>query len=273
MADTNTPLDQALEAYSDLLVRTITNLIYLDPPQNMRTPLMPHELYKLIESEPPRTRANRLGRRLDGKDWPCFAHSMAGYQRLTNLAKCVRQVMKDDVPGDFIETGVWRGGACILMRGISRAGGQGHRKVFVADSFEGLPPPDVENYPQDAGDKHYLLKHVLGISQEIVEANFQAYDLLDENVVFMKGWFKDTLPTLKDDDQFSIVRLDGDMYESTIQAIEILYPKLSAGGYLIVDDYGAVRACKVAIDEYREKNGITDTLHQIDWTGAYWRKS
>ncbi|MEO0486882.1 MAG: TylF/MycF/NovP-related O-methyltransferase [Pseudomonadota bacterium] len=271
MAKTTDPLETALDAYCDLMVRTLTNLVYLDPEQTRR-PRMAHDLYRNIVNETPGARLRRERRRAQGRDWPVFAHSMAGYYRLTNLSRCVRQVIKDDVPGDFIETGVWRGGASILMRGVSNLAGGADRKVYLADSFEGLPPPDLENFPQDEGDKLYLFKEQLGISEEKVRKNFETYNLLDDNVVFVKGWFKDTLPTLEAD-QFAIVRLDGDMYESTIQAIEALYPKLSPGGYLIVDDYGAIAQCRQAIGEYREKHGITEPLTKIDWTGMYWRKA
>ena len=264
--------ETALAAYSELMVRTISNMIYLDPPQLQRRVVPRHQLYRRIAEETPdQYEARREARRV-GRDWPADAHSMAGYQRLRNLGDCVLDVLKNDVPGDFIETGVWRGGACILMRGLSKAAGQGDRKTFVADSFEGLPPPSPDEFPADKGDTHFTRKEALGISLEQVQDNFRAYDLLDDNVVFLKGWFKDTLPKL-DAKAFAIVRLDGDMYESTIQAIEILYPRLSPGGYLIVDDYGAVKGCREAIEDYRSANGITEPLQQVDWTGMFWQKA
>jgi O-methyltransferase len=70
-----------------------------------------------------------------------------------------------------------------------------------------------------------------------------------------------------------VVRLDGDIYESTIQAFEALFDRLSAGGYLIVDDYGALPNCKTAVHDFRAARGITEDIHLIDWTGVYWRKS
>ncbi len=262
----------ALNAYSDLLVRTICNMIYLDPAQNKRRLIPKFKLYRQIVDETDETREKRMESRINGADWPSCAHSMAGYKRLRNLADCMLEVLKNDIPGDFIETGVWRGGACILMRGLSKAANQEKRKTYVADSFEGLPPPNAEEYPADKGDTLYTRSDMLGITLESVQDNFRSYDLLDDNVVFMKGWFKDTLPQLKAK-KFAIIRLDGDMYESTIQAIEELYPKLAVGGYIIVDDFGAVRGCKKAINDYRESHGITDPIEKVDWTGVYWKKS
>ena len=93
---------------------------------------------------------------------------------------------------------------------------------------------------------------------------------MDEQVKFLKGWFKDTLPKALIE-KFSLVRLDGDMYESTMDAIVNLYPKLSVGGFLIVDDY-CIENCKKAITDYRIANNITDTIIDIDGTGIFWQK-
>ena len=265
--------DVALEAYSDLLARAISNTIYLDPSQVSHKTAKPrHRLYRRIADETPEQRAARAQSRWIGRDRPADAHSMAGYLRLRNLAHCVLDVIENDVPGNFIETGVWRGGACILMRGLSKAAGAPERKIFVADSFEGLPPPDLEAFPADKRDKRYTQGDYFGISLEQVQDNFRAYDLLDDNVVFLKGWFKNTLPKLEKKEKFAIIRLDGDMYESTIQAMEVLYPKLSVGGYVIVDDYGAIGACKQAIEDFRARHSISEPVQEVDWTGVYWKK-
>ena len=111
----------------------------------------------------------------------------------------------------------------------------------------------------------------LAVSQEEVEANFEKYGLLDDRVVFVKGYFEDTLPNIKCQ-KISLLRLDGDQYGSTIVALESLYPKLSNGGFVIIDDY-IVDACRSAVHDYRKANGIRDEIIQIDWTTGYWRKS
>ena len=157
------------------------------------------------------------------------------------------------------------------MRAILKAYGVTDRTVFVADSFEGLPKPDALRYPADAGDRHWTRRE-LAVSLDRVRANFARYGLLDEQVHFLMGWFKDTLP-IAPIERLAVARLDGDMYESTMDAIEALYPKLQPGGFLIMDDYGAVPACKQATEDYRERCGIREPIVPIDWTGVYWRKT
>ncbi len=170
--------------------------------------------------------------RREGKFWPSLAHTMIGTYRLENIRTSMETVLQENIPGDFIETGVWRGGACIFMRGILTAYGEQSRKVYVADSFVGLPPPDSQRYPADAGDTHYQYFQ-LAISREQVEENFKKYDLLDDQVEFVEGFFEDTLHKI-DNNAFAMIRLDGDMYGSTIVALEALYPKLSKGGFCII---------------------------------------
>jgi hypothetical protein len=204
-----------------------------------------------------------------GHDWPKLAHTMIGQKRLSSLRSCVEDVIADDVPGDFIETGVWRGGACILMRGILAAHGITDRTVWVADSFEGLPAPDEEKYPEDSGANWNEAKE-LAVSLEEVRDTFDRYGLLDDKVQFLKGWFKDTLPAAPIE-KLAIARLDGDLYESTWDGLTNLYPKLSVGGYLIIDDY-SLPMCKQAVIDYRDEHDITEAIQVIDWTGVYWRR-
>jgi O-methyltransferase len=182
----------------------------------------------------------------------------------------VTQVLADGVPGDLLEAGTWRGGAAILMRAVLEAMGDTDRTVWVADSFQGVPPPDPARYPADRGDTHWTWDD-LAVPLEEVRANFAKYGLLDDRVRFLEGWFKDTLPTAPIE-RLAVLRVDGDLYESTLDALEPLYPKVAAGGFVIVDDYGCVPACKLAVDEFRERHNITAPLEQIDWTGVLWRK-
>ena len=157
-----------------------------------------------------------------------------------------------------------------MMRGILAANALRNRKVYVADSFAGLPPPNPECYPADTGDSLHTFRE-LAIPLEQVRANFARYDLLDDDVVFLQGLFQDTLPLLKAE-RFALLRLDGDMYESTIVALTNLYPRLSPGGFVIIDDYGAIEACRKAVTDYRINMGISAEFHPIDWTGAWWQK-
>ena len=205
----------------------------------------------------------------EGKVWPAYADTMIGLKRLSNIQFCVETVIREGIDGDLIEAGVWRGGACIFMRAILAAHGIDDRKVYVADSFEGLPKPDVEKFPADKGDIHYTHPY-LAVSQEEVETNFRRYGLLDSQVVFLKGWFKDTLPQAPIE-KLGVIRLDGDMYGSTIDALTSLYPRLSEGGFVICDDY-ALPGCKRAVEDFRAENGIRGEMKAVDWTGIYWRK-
>ncbi len=203
--------------------------------------------------------------------WPLHAHTMIGEKRLDNLWQCMSGAIESGVEGDVIETGVWRGGATIFMRAVFKAYGITDRSVWVADSFQGLPPPNAEMYPADAGDSHYV-EDGLRVTLEQVQQNFAKYDLLDNQVKFLKGWFKDTLPT-SPISKLAVMRLDGDMYESTMDALNALYPKLSIGGYVIVDDFGYLKSCEQAVNDYRNRHGISDPIERIDWTGAFWRRT
>jgi O-methyltransferase len=220
------------------------------------------KIYSEVQTDPTR--------RAEGRDWPADAETMIGLKRLNNIQFCIEQVLRDNVPGDFIETGAWRGGACIFMRAVLQAYGEPARLVWVADSFEGLPKPDGR-YEQDQGDRHWKKSDVLGVSLEQVKANFARYGLLDDRVHFLKGWFKDTLPTAPIE-KIAILRADGDMYSSTMDALVNLYPKLSPGGYAIIDDYGEIESCRKAVDDFRKKENIRSPLTPIDASGVFWRK-
>jgi hypothetical protein len=239
--------------YLDMVQRCVINTIYEDPNHDRWSPHTYDEK-----------------RRELGRDWPAQAHSMIGNRRMTNLREIAEIVLQNDIPGDFIETGVWRGGACILMRAVLNAYGDNHRRVWVADSFCGLPAPDPK-LATDSLDQHYTFAELF-VPSDQVRANFSRYGLLDDQVRFLEGWFSDTLPTAPIE-QLAILRLDGDMYESTMDALGALYDKVSPGGFIIVDDFGAVAGCQKAILEFRERRGITDRLYDIDGYGAYWRKT
>lgn len=129
--------------YLDLLKSIIINEIYKDPPivrKKFISKSFPKRINKIFPAYGIGNRHN-MEYRDEGSDWPSVAHSMIGRKRMNHLQNCVETVIKESIPGDLIETGVWRGGACIFMQGILTAYGETHRKVYLADSFEGLPPP------------------------------------------------------------------------------------------------------------------------------------
>lgn len=206
-----------------------------------------------------------------GQDWPMFAHTMIGIDGLNNIQFCIEEVLKNNIPGDIIETGVWRGGSVILMRAILKAYNITNKIIWVADSFEGLPFPNCEKYPSDSGLDWIHNFPYLQVSLESVMNNFNKYALLDNQVKFLKGWFKDTLPVVPIE-KLALIRLDGDLYESTMDALVNLYPKLSVGGYIIIDDYGALETCKKAVDDFRKINNISESIEKSGWTVSYWKK-
>jgi len=210
-------------------------------------------------------------RRIGGMDWPVHAVSMIGAHRMAQLQQAVEYVIAHGVPGDLIETGVWRGGACIMMRAVLMAYGVADRRVWVADSFRGLPPPDAANYPTDRDNLLHTFEQ-LAIPVETVRRNFARYRLLDDQVVFLEGWFRDTLKGAPIE-RLAVLRLDGDLYESTMDALVALYDKVSPGGIVIVDDYGIIETCAAAVDDFRRERGIVEPIKRIDASGVYWQRA
>ena len=206
-----------------------------------------------------------------GRDCPAEAETMIGMQRLASLQQCVETVLAEDIPGDLVECGVWRGGASILMRAVLAAYGDETRCVWLADSFAGMPRPDPEKYQADKGMNLDHGAFIMVVPESEVRANFERYGLLDDRVRFLPGWFKDTLPSAPID-RIAVLRLDGDLYESTIQALDALYPRLSPGGFCIIDDYHAIKRCRQAVTDYRAKHEISAQINEIDGIGVLWRK-
>jgi O-methyltransferase/8-demethyl-8-(2,3-dimethoxy-alpha-L-rhamnosyl)tetracenomycin-C 4'-O-methyltransferase len=243
----------ARQLYLDLLIRTLANTIYQDP-----------SIHPLNEG------AFQAALRAEGRDWPAIAHTMVGLRRLENVRDLAQRALDEEIPGDFIEAGVWRGGCCILMRGVLAANGVTDRKVYGADTFAGLPPPDPQTYPQDDSWNFHRHKQ-LAVSLDQVKSNFARYGLLDDQVIFVEGSFRDTLPSLEAG-PFALIRLDGDWYESTYVALTALYPKLSPRGFVIIDDFHLIPPCRQAVIDYRAKYEITAPMHDVDWNASWWQK-
>jgi O-methyltransferase len=260
------------DLYLDLLKRALTYSLWDEPPAPIARARYQRGLFKgalvrlaswlaarrgwqIVERRP-----NTEEQRQTGQLWPMYAHTMIGRKRLDSLQRCVEQALDRGVPGDLIETGVWRGGACILMRGVLEARGVTSRRVFVADSFCGLP----DTTGCDGAE-------FLAVPRAEVEDAFRRYGLLNEQVVFLEGWFKDTLPKAPLD-RLAVMRLDGDLYESTLDALEALYPKLSPGGFCVIDDY-AIEGARRAVADYRRRHGVTEEIVPIDQTGVYWQRA
>ncbi len=275
-----------IRIYSDLLKKILTasiydqsswSVVYMDPPEWRRD----KNVFRLIRNHIKWNIIKWLKRRslsivkttpLDfkareaGNDWPnLMGFTMVGHRRLDNLEACIEDVLKNNVEGDFIETGAWRGGVTMYMRALLKAHGVTDRIVWVADSFEGLPVPASE---EDGWDLSQV--QMLKVSIEQVKENFKKLGLLDDQVRFLKGWFCDTLP-IAPIGKLAILRLDGDMYSSTMDSLNNLYPKLSKGGYVIVDDYYSWTSCYQAVSDYLKLNGLVPDIRKIDDHAAYWK--
>lgn len=268
--------------YLDLLKRTLVNLIY--PEHELRIELLEEhgrpgglageQLMRDIRYRQPAEYEEIVASKLDGavrRRRPSrFSHTMVGMARLDNLEYCARRVFADGVPGDFMEAGVCQGGAAIFMRGLQVALGQEDRRVWLADSFEGLPPPTHEVDRAWDLDWSEERQPWLACDLDAVRDNFRTYGLLDDGVRWLQGWFSDTLPEAPVE-RLAILRADADLYQSTREILDSLYHRVSPGGFVVIDDY-AVDACRHAVDEFREEHGVTEPIRRIDWTGVYWRR-
>jgi hypothetical protein len=233
---------QAEQLYIDLVKRCILELPSGDTELPHRQPLgrLPTVVLELVK---------KAGSYVHGAqpDFSDDAHWMLGRKRLDKLQDCIEIILGDDVPGDFIETGVKRGGAVLLMRAILKAYGITDRVVWATDAFEGQPAP------------------------ERVRRNFERYGLLDNQLRILHGWFREMLATAPVG-RLALLRLDGEDHQSILDALAPLYPKLSPGGFVIIDDYH-LPVCARAVQEYREREGIREPIHPIDGSAVYWRRS
>jgi hypothetical protein len=213
--------------------------------------------------------AEELSLRVMGSDWPFSGLTMVGLERLDDLQACIESVVADGVEGDLIEAGTWRGGAAILARATLDSLGADDRTLVLADSFQGLPAPDRGAFPEDR-DLDLSRVDFLAVSAEEVRSHFARFEL-DHDLEFVRGLFHESLPGLRGR-RWSVVRLDGDTYEATWVGLESLYPGLSAGGYVILDDYGLIKECRAAVEDFRRENGITAPIVKADWNGIRWRR-
>lgn len=249
-----------LGLYLDLLKRSLTNTLYgFEPDTNEESEVrFVHSFIQHYIKGP--------------------AVSMLPLTRFDNMQCCIADVVDSGIPGDFIETGVWRGGATIFMRAMLKALGITDRTVWVADSFEGLPEPDAHKFPLEAKTHQGVVMtqvyNHFAVTLEEVQSNFAAYGMLDEQVRFLKGWFKDTLP-IAPIGELAIMRLDGDYYKSTMDALTNLYDKLCVGGYAIIDDYGedSWTYCRKAVDDFRRERGIEEPMIQVNSKCFFWKRN
>ena len=211
--------------------------------------------------------------RAEGRDWPRHALTMSGLRRLDDVQACVEAVVREGVVGDLIEAGCWRGGGSILMRAALDSLGAGERTVWVADSFQGFAPSDpVANAGEYAAtlEPYLAVFDFLSAPLGTVEEAFARLGCA-EGTRFVPGFFADTLPGLQGR-RWSLIRLDADTYDATLLALRCLYPGLAVGGYLLIDDYGALEECREAVERFRSEHDIAEPIETVDWTAVRWRR-
>jgi O-methyltransferase len=207
-------------------------------------------------------------KRRDGQDWPVTAETMVGLTRLNQLHAALDYVVQKSIPGDLLEAGVWRGGAGIFMAAYLEVYGLQDRTVYLADSFEGLPPPSW-SYQADATSRLHKFAY-LAVGKEEVVRNFRKYDVSLDRVEFLEGFFGDSLPSA-DVKNLALLRMDGDMYESTFDILVNLYHKVSEGGIVIVDDWKIPQAQK-AVRDFLGEAGKDVDFQAIDDTAVFFYK-
>ena len=198
-----------------------------------------------------------------------MVYSMAEEPEIDFIRFAIKNVIDDKIEGDILEMGVWKGGMGIWMNYLLHHYRASTRNLWLFDAFEEFPEPKYE------GDKYvHPVSKILYErfpSIENVKSNFEKFELLTNNLCFVKGRFDKSVSNV-DIPQISILHLDCDYYDSTLICLEKYYPQISPGGYVIVNryHYEHVHARK-AIDEYREKYKIQHPIHRIGNTYIYWR--
>jgi O-methyltransferase/8-demethyl-8-(2,3-dimethoxy-alpha-L-rhamnosyl)tetracenomycin-C 4'-O-methyltransferase len=242
--------DKSRDAYLDLVKRAITNYLYLGSDQAV-------EQFRCV------THYN-----LQTSKWKIDALSrpktLLTRSQLDLVQEAVLAVTRNNVPGDFLEAGIWRGGVIILMRALIDAYNIEGRKIVAADSFEGIPKNTrALNDPVDQWNDRWVA------SLKEVKEGIARFGLLDYRIEFLPGYFEDSLKALKGR-TFSVIRLDSDSYDSVETSLEYLYPLVPTGGFVIIDDWH-LPGCRMAVTAYREQLGIRDEVHERDGN-AFWVK-
>jgi len=208
--------------------------------------------------------------RMKGNDWPPWGQTMVGHLRLLNVRTAIEDTVKNNVPGDFVELGTWRGGTCIFAKAIFNVMGETSRKVHLFDAFE-----KIQSYDTTQGN----FVDFLAATQDSVSHNFQKFGVLDDNVEFHKGLFKNTVPAFvaaNPNLQLSVLRIDGNFYDSYQDALYYLFPLVPVGGYVIFDDVfvnngdEAIMQCWL---DFKKDNSVPEELTRIDDVSAYFKKT
>ncbi len=205
----------------------------------------------------------------------CKPFTMTSTERLYSVYKSVEYCIKNNIEGDFVECGVWKGGSSMMIALTLQKNNITDRKIYLYDTYEGMSKPSKEdvNYANNIAEKKYTetMNSESGSDWcrseiEEVKAHLYSTGYPKENIIFVKGKVEDTIPETIPK-KIALLRLDTDWYESTKHEMEHLFPILSKNGVLIIDDYGHWLGCRKAVDEYFDKNNINILLNRIDYTG------
>lgn len=204
----------------------------------------------------------------------CKPHTMTSIERMYALYQGVNYVIDNNIPGDFVECGVWEGGSSMVIAFLLKQKGISNRRLFMYDTFEGMAEPT--ELDRDFKDGSAKAVHTARTEGDKVNWCYATLDLVRQNmvktgldlnqIVFVKGKVEDTIPGTVPE-KISLLRLDTDWYESTKHELDFLYPILSKNGVLIVDDYGHWKGCRQAVDEFFEKETSKTLFNRIDYTG------
>ena len=201
-------------------------------------------------------------------------YTLTSMERCYSLYKAIQYITKGDILGDIVECGVWRGGSAMLAALTLIKSQQTHRKIYLYDTYEGMPEPtdkDIDIH----GVPYRLLwkkeKEFLSVSLDEVKKNIFSTGYPKENIIFVKGMVQDTIPNTVPK-QIALLRLDTDLYESTYHELFHLYPKTTSQGVIIIDDYGHFQGSQEATEKYLSQNPQKVLLHRIDYSCRVWIK-
>ncbi len=189
------------------------------------------------------------------------------------IIQSIKHISKNNIEGDFVESGVWKGGNLILFKIMSDKLNL-NKKIYAFDTFAGMPEPGEKDFDlKDINARqiydNYKDKDIKWCysTLEEVKSNIISFDKkYIEAINFVKGKVENTLDDEKNiPEKISLLRLDTDFYESTKKELEVLFPKLVSGGVLIIDDYGHWKGSKKAVDEYFQLSKKFEWLHRIDY--------
>lgn len=206
--------------------------------------------------------------------------TMTSIERMAALYDAVRYLEANDIAGDFVECGVWRGGSSMNMALTLRACGNETRHLYLFDTYAGMSEPtvdDIDVHGRVAQTKFEKLNNN-GVNEwcfaslEDVQRNLHSTRYAPERLHFVQGKVEDTLPASAPE-RIALLRLDTDWYESTRHELVHLYPRLVPGGVLIIDDYGHWQGARRAVDEYFAEHGLKPLLFRIDYTGRMMLKA